>query len=221
MAGPSSQAMFRCASLSEVEVVAPFGIGVSSNRISATRHWCGATAIAPLSDSVPVHGPSHADCREGRSRDQERRGLVHIKPAAEIRVDLLARRTVVIGWAFGGSVCVFMSAGWFRLTRSVAKQGIVRYSAPKMSGPWTPSSGILCPGVPFVPQRYVPSPVPTSVKVETVLAALKRRKKTRTGPIVVVMLEVILTRATAKLKLGCKRVVVWERTRSPTPPRPG
>ena len=51
-------------------------------------------------------------------------------------------------------------------------------------------------------------PVPTSVKVEFVLAALSRRKKTRTGPIVVVMPEVSLTRATAKLNTGWPAVFV-------------
>ncbi len=56
------------------------------------------------------------------------------------------------------------------------------------------------------------SPVPTSVKFETVLAALKRRKNTRTGPIVVVMLEVILTRATAKLKLGTNASLLGKNT---------
>ena len=52
----------------------------------------------------------------------ERLRLVHVEPAAEIGVDLIAG-TVVIVWTFGGSVCVFMSAGWFEVDRSVAKQG--------------------------------------------------------------------------------------------------
>jgi len=42
-----------------VPLLAPSGIGVSSKRISAIMHWCGALMIAPLRDWVPVHGPSH------------------------------------------------------------------------------------------------------------------------------------------------------------------
>jgi len=57
--------MFRWASLSDVAVVAPIGIGVSSKRISAIRHWCGATATTPLRDSVPGQGPSHSGCANG------------------------------------------------------------------------------------------------------------------------------------------------------------
>src|SRR5262245_23992978 len=57
--GPSIQAMFRCAILSEVAESAPPGIGVSSYRISAIRHWCGEALIRALIDFVPVQGPSH------------------------------------------------------------------------------------------------------------------------------------------------------------------
>src|SRR5580658_3838407 len=102
------------------------------------------------------------------------------------------------GGAFGGSVWVFMSAGLLRLTRFVAKQGMVTYSfVPPIDS--TPNSGILCPAVPLVPQRQVPAAVPTAAKFVTVLAAAKSRKKTLTGPTVVAMLDLILTRATAKL----------------------
>src|SRR5262249_29653901 len=55
----SIHAMLRCAILSEVAEFAPSGIGVSSNLISATRHWCGAFVMTSLNDdSVPENGPS-------------------------------------------------------------------------------------------------------------------------------------------------------------------
>ena len=46
-----------------------------------------------------------------------------------------------------------------------------------------------------------PRPVPTSMKLETVLAAWNKRKKTRTGEIVVLELARMRTRATAKLNV--------------------
>src|SRR5262249_46476169 len=113
---------------------------------------------------------------------------------------------------FGASVCVFISAGWVRLTRSVAKQGTATNSDRS-----TPRSAILFPTVPFAPQREVPSPVPTSVKVELVLAAFSRRKKTRTWPTVVGMREASGTRATAKLSTSWPAVLVGRNSSADEP----
>jgi hypothetical protein len=63
-------------------------------------------------------------------------------------------------------------------------------------------SAILCPELPFVPQRYAPGFVPTSAKLVDVLCTGKRRKNTLTGPIVSDWFDEIRTLATAKLNVG-------------------
>ena len=93
--------MLRWASLSELSPLAPGGTGVSSNRISAMRHWCGALVMIWLTDtSEPENGPSHCDCaaggEAGRNCCAGNEGgpdlalLVKVEPAAEERVHLLA-----------------------------------------------------------------------------------------------------------------------------------
>ena len=78
--------MLRCAILSEVAEFAPIGIGVSSNLISAIRHWCGAFVMTSLNDnSVPENGPSRLP-DTGVSCEELLLRLVDVQPAAEERI---------------------------------------------------------------------------------------------------------------------------------------
>ena len=79
-----------------------------------------------------MNGPSgrlagtRADQPAGKRRSV---GLVDVEPAAEVRHDLAAEAVVHDGPTFGVSVCVVMLSVE-RVTRGVAKNGIVVISSP-------------------------------------------------------------------------------------------
>ena len=110
---------------------------------------------------------------------------------------------VVIDRALGSSVCWFIgSVGGREIDPRGRKARNGRpFEVALLIGP-DPHERDLVPALPSVPQRYAPSPVPTSTKVVAVLCTGNRRKNTRTGEMVTDAFEKIRTRATAKLNVG-------------------